>query len=230
MTIDTGQASAGAFATATSVTTVGINTTASGSSFLVFIIDDAATSRVPSDNKGNTANYLQVGTTLTNWLGFGINLSLWLCTNGTGGSGHTATATVSPSADVECFLVEVTGGATASLVDTLSVAFWNDDNTSPYTSNNLSTSNAIDLLIAFAGTDISTPETLTWGNSFTAVTADGSPAHFGSGIAKRLVTSTGTYNSSFTSSSAIQAATAVIALKDGAAVAVGQTLMGQACL
>lgn len=230
MTINVGQASAGAFATGTSVTTVGINTSASGSSFLIFIIDDAATSRVPSDNKGNTASYVQVGSTLTNWLGFGIQLSIWLCTNGTGGTGHTATATVSPSADVEAYLVEVTGGATASLVDALSSAFWNNDAATPFTSNNVVTSNATDLLLAFTATDISTPETLTWGNGFTQVVADGNPAHFGGGIAKQVVTSTGTYSSSFTSTSASNAATAVIAFKDGglAPAIVGQPWQQQA--
>lgn len=216
MTIDVGQASAGAFATATSVTTVGINTTASGSSFLIFAIDDGS-SRTVSDNKGNTSNYSQVGSTLTNWLGFGINLSIWLCTNGTGGAGHTATLTPGASADLEVYLVEVTGGATASLVDALSSAFWNDDNATPFTSNNVVTTNATDLLLAFTATDISLTETLTWGNSFTQVVADGNPGHFGSGIAKRLVTSTGTYASSFTSNNSSQSATAVIALKSAAA-------------
>lgn len=220
MAADVGQFSVGAFATGTSVATAGIVTAASGSSFLIFAIDDSS-SRSVSDNKGNT--YSLVGSTLTNWLGFGINLSIWLCTHGTGGSAHSATLTPGGSADLECYLIEITGGAAASLVDALSSAFWNDDAATPFTSNNVVTSNAADLLLAFTVTDISLTETLTWGNGFAAVTADGNPSHFGSGIAKQLVSSAGTYSSSFTSSNAVRAATAVIALKSappaGAALA-----------
>lgn len=213
--IDVGQFSAGAFGNGTTLSTTGINTTASGSSFVIFIMDDAATSRAASDNKGNT--YSQVGTTLTNFLGFGVQASEYLCTNCTGGTGHTATATLSNTANAEVYLIEITGGATSSLVDALSSGFWNDDSATPFTSNNVVTSNANDLLLAFTLTNGSSagPEVLTWGNSFTQVVSDGNTLHFTSGIAKRVVSSTGTYNSSYTSAGAgtTEAATAVISFK-----------------
>lgn len=217
MSIDVGQFATPVFFTAASGSTAGITTAASGSSFLVYVSTDLnATVSSIQDSKSNS--YSQVGTTLTNFLGFGVNACVYLCTNGTGGSGHTATANLSASADGEIYFVEILNGATASIVDALSSAFWNDDSATPFTSNNVVTANATDLLLAFTITGSSSgTETLTWGNSFTQVVADGSALRFTGGIAKRLVTSTGTYTSSFTAAGAgtTEAATAVIALKDG---------------
>lgn len=217
MTIAVGQFSAPSFGTAATNTTAGINTSASGSSFFIFIVY-IATSAAVGDNKSNT--YSQVGSTLLNFVGAGVNAAIFQVTNGTGGSGHTATVTLTAGAASEIYLLEVTGGATASLVDAISSAFWNDDASSPYTSNNVSTANAIDLLVAFTATATSAgTEVLTWGNSFTQVVSEANAANFTSAIAQNLVSSTGTYNSTFTATGAgtSEAATAVVALKNAAA-------------
>ncbi len=217
MTIDVGQASAPAFNNASPATTVGINTAATGSSFLIFVAYSATTMTV-SDNKGNTANYVQVGSSLINFLGLAVDAAIYLCTNGTGGSGHTASATMTGGASIaDIYLIEITGGALASLVDAISSAFWNDSTVSPYASNVAATAHAIDLLLGFTVTaSVSGTESITWLNSFTQVSADGNSAQFTGGIAKRVVSSTGNYSVSFTSSGAgtTEAATALIALKD----------------
>lgn len=211
--IDVGQASAGAFTGgATSVTTTGITTSASGSSFIIYVsyVSGFSVSSI-ADSKSNS--YTLVASALTGWLS-ATNSAIYLCTNCTGGSGHTATLNLSGSTQAEIYLVEVTGGATASLVDATPSTFWNDDTASPFTSNSLTSSNANDLLLAFTNTNGNTTDTFTWGNSFTQVTADGNPAHFTGGVAKRVVSSTGTYNSTFTSSGGTsEAASALISLK-----------------
>ncbi len=231
MTIDVGQFSTPVFFTGASGASNAISSAATGSSFLVFVSTDGTqTVTSVTDNKGNTP-YAIVGSTLSNFLGAGVSAVIYLFTNGVGGSGHTATANLTGSADAEVYLLEVVGGVTASLVDALSSAFWNDDSATPFTSNNVVTTNATDLLLAFTITgSTSGTETLTWSNSFSQVVADGNSAHFTTAIAKQIVSTTGTYNSSFTSSGAgtTECATAVIALK-GIALT-GQILMGSLCL
>lgn len=212
--IDVGQASAGAFGgVVTTITTTAITTSASGSSFFIAVADDQSSSRTVSDNKSNT--YTQVGPTLSNAFGFGVNASLYLCTSCTGGSGHTATVTFPTAADGEIYLIEIVGGASSSLVD-VAAASWSSDTSSPFTSNSITTTNAADLILAITVTITSGgTEILTWGNSFTQVSADGNTAHFTGGIAKLIVGSTGTYNSTFTSAGggATAAGSAVISFK-----------------
>lgn len=217
MTIAVGAFSAGAFSTTGTVTTAAITTAASGSSFVGFVADDGTTGNIPTDSKTNT--YTRIGTRFT-----GVaNLGVYLCTNGTGGAGHTLNATsTGGSTDLEAYLLEITGGALASLVDAFPGTQWNDDLASPFTSNAVTTTNAIDLILAFTATvTTSGTETLTWGNSFTQVVADGSSAHFSGGIAQLITGSTGTFNSTFTSAGGgtAEAISTVIAFKNASSTA-----------
>lgn len=230
MTIDVGVAPTPVFNNARVATTAGVTTQVSGSSFCLLIADDG-TSVVPSDNKGNTANYFAIGTRFT-----GVaNVSLWLCTNGAGGAGHTFTATSSGgSTDVQIYPVELTAGALASLVDVFPVTQWNDDVASPFTSNSATTTLANDLVLAFCITvTTSGTETLTFGNGYVQVVADGSSAHFSGGIAKLLLAVPGATNASFTSAGGgtSEAIVTIVAFKDAAPDAgASQILMGGMCL
>lgn len=72
----------------TSITTSSITTQASGSTFVVGIINDSVQVPTLTDNKGNT--WVQAKTATYN--GTGSHITLYTCINGTGGAGHTVTA------------------------------------------------------------------------------------------------------------------------------------------
>ena len=129
---------------ATSMTTPGVASSASGSTFVITVSDPNQSITV-GDNKGNT--YTQIGTTLT---AGSTKLSMWRCENGTGGSGHTATVTwTSGTSDGVITFAEITGAAAASF-DVTAQAF---DNTNPYTVTSPTLSQAAELAICFVGTD-----------------------------------------------------------------------------
>lgn len=76
----------------TSSTSAAGTTQAAGSTFVVFAFDSGGADDLPTgvtDNKGNTYHLAQ---TVTFAFGNG-SLACWYCINGSGGSGHTATAT-----------------------------------------------------------------------------------------------------------------------------------------
>lgn len=74
------------------VTTGSVNTNATGSSFAVYVIHKQNVQNrnlTITDSFGNT--YTQIGTTQND--GSAVTMVRYLCTNGTGGTGHTFTAT-----------------------------------------------------------------------------------------------------------------------------------------
>lgn len=92
----------------TTLTTPGVTTQASGSSFYITISDTTLTTSV-SDSKSNS--YTQVGSDQSNSTG----LRVFQCQNGTGGASHTATVNwTSGSGDPFVCFFEVTGAATSS--------------------------------------------------------------------------------------------------------------------
>lgn len=193
-----------------------ITTQASGSSFVgVQLSFGPDATSVFSDNKGNTFNL--IGTASTGLLG-GMYAAIYLCINGTGGTGHVGsinwTYTGGNSGFVMGALIEILGGATSGLLD--QIAAWFDDTSSPYISNSITTANANDLLIAVAATEVASgTEVLTWGNSFTALEAQGNAAGTTGGVATRLVSATGTYNSSVTSTLSTETVSIIFSLKAG---------------
>lgn len=105
-------------AVATSVltlTTAGINTSASGSAFEVVVVTNGAngaTAPTVTDNKGNT--YTAIGAVLNNTNT--ENVWRFYTANGTGGAGHTFTATFAGSlGTLEIMGFEMTGLATSPL-------------------------------------------------------------------------------------------------------------------
>lgn len=97
------------------VTTVSGTSTASGSTFLVFVAWDNGVniSSVPTDSKSNT--YVALGTEQLD--GVGGRCRVYRCINGTGGTSHTATASFSGTAFPTIHLIECTGVDTTSPID-----------------------------------------------------------------------------------------------------------------
>lgn len=196
------------------VTSVGVTTSATGSIFGAFVAE-LQTSVVVTDNKGN-GTYPIVG---VRTLGFS-NWSIYAIPNGAGGAGHTFTATtVGASPGVEIYPFEITGGVLVTPVDSISSPQWNStahSDATPFVSANIVTSNANCLLLAlFSSFTNSGTETLSWNNSFSPYSADGSSSDFSGGVGFRVVSAAGTYNGSVTSSGGgtNQGAMAVVAFK-----------------
>jgi hypothetical protein len=230
MAIAPGQSASAASTTATSITTAAVTTAATGSSFLIGASIIGVTPAV-SDSKSNT--YTLIGSTFSKG---GQVCGLYLCTNGAGGSGHTAIVSGGALYNAVFFL-EVTGGALASLVDQIPATQWNDDTSSPFTSNATSaTTQAAEMCVAFTLTVSSSgTETLNWSaNSYTQQTALGNANAITGGIATKVVSATGTQQTSFTSSGAgtteayvtlvtLEAAAASGAISGSTAITFGQS-------
>lgn len=97
-------------------TTSSVNTQASGSSFLIFILSNTNGPTV-SDSMGNS--YSTVDTAQGGNIGTFLYLCCYLCENGSGGTGHTFSSTNC----YNIFAIEIVGGVTTSLVDTNQKAY-----------------------------------------------------------------------------------------------------------
>lgn len=177
-------------ASATSCTTNTFNTT-SGSVLVVGGVSDwdkPITSF--TDNKGN-GNATLLATTLSH-NNASSRMGFWQ--NIIGGSGHTVTANVGSSSDLLVFAVEVTGAATSNADDGVTRQASNAD---PYTSGTIATTVANVILIGLIGTDEFSAVTFTANNSFTKILEELAGTNFTGCIAYRIVSATGSYESSF---------------------------------
>lgn len=128
------------------VTTTGINTQASGSSFIAFATYGAGNFTSIADNKGNTWTLIDTPPDV-----FGADRGRWyMALNGTGGSGHTLTINSSGSS-VVAGLLEITHPGTLSMFGSFAV----EDTSSPYTTSSISPGSVDTLLVtwfyAFSG-------------------------------------------------------------------------------
>lgn len=226
MTIAVNVASKGAATSAdnTSVVTTSVTTTGgSGSVFLAFVAfySSDGTNDLASFADSKTNSWVQVGSTSNGSSQFGL---VYKCEGGTGGSGHTCTATFNNNANViygGVAFVELTGCATSSAVDQPQQAA---DASSPFASGATSTTTqAIEMLVGFGGGDSgSTPTTH-------AVDSSSSPtsgwtiqtnAEATSGTiycfvtATQRVTSTGAYSFAFTQSGAAAGISHIVTVKE----------------
>lgn len=142
------------------LTTGAITSTASGSSFLIyFATTSSATISTVSDSKSNSYTS-QASIVETN---DGTKLWVYKTENGTGGSSHTATVDLSSGGILWVALVEVTGGATSSIIDVSATAYnFNDPHDCAVT-----TTVADTLLIAAVHTSQGVGGAYTAGGSFT---------------------------------------------------------------
>ena len=154
-----------------------------------------------ADNKGNTANYVRISTQIND--GNTQQIDRFVCTNGTGGAGHTATATVaSGTASWSVFLLEMTGAATSGLVDQSNkdTGYLNQ----PWSPGNITLSSvpaAGELMVVvvteeeYPGTIMSAADSFTIQEQYYNRNYGNPPCAM---FATRIVTSNGTYTTSVT--------------------------------
>lgn len=197
----------------TSIATLGVTTQVSGSTFLIGVVA-AGTSNITAVGDNKTNAYAQIGTQFNT--SFGSCIAWYRKENGVGGAGHTVNATLGTGNVATIYFVEITGAALSSVLDQ-SVAFVGDAS-SPFTTNTTgTTSQADEIAIALYATDTpSGTETITWGNGFAQIDADGNSAFVTGGIAFKVLSATGTVQGSITSSVATDTAGAVATFKAAA--------------
>lgn len=213
MTISVAQSGKKIENSSSTITTGNVTTAASGSGFFVFVCwYGSATFTSLADNKGNS--YAQIGSEIAMSGDSTFKGRLYYVQNGFGGSNHNWTATLSAGAITTLLWCEVTGGVTSGLVDQSPAGL--QDTSSPFVTNTTgTTSQASELLLAFFGTYSAGSETITWGNSFTQVVAEGNgAANCTAGVGQRLVSSTGIYTGSITSNQASETFGFILTLKD----------------
>jgi hypothetical protein len=195
----------------TSFTTGAVTTAVSGSTFVIGMLSGGSTNpATPTDSKGNT--YTQIRAT--------VNHTAWFyCENGIGGAGHTATGKQAASDSGTVYFVEITNGLTSGIKDQDVTGI--QDLATPFTTNTTGTTvqaNELALALYATGTPSGT-EVITWGNGFTQVDADGNSSFVTGGIAKKVLSATGTVQGSITSSVATDATGFVATFKEVAAAA-----------
>jgi len=101
-----------AFTTVTSITTPSKTTSASGSTFVLNIFSSTAIAG-STPVQDSFSNSYTLKETLTTQFG-SVIVYTYICDNGSGGAGHTATANLSSAAHCAIFFTEVTGAANPS--------------------------------------------------------------------------------------------------------------------
>lgn len=208
----------------TTLSTTGVTTQASGSTFLIGVVA-AGTSNIVAvvDSKLNL--YTQIQTQFNT--SFGSCMAWYRSENGVGGAGHTITSTLGTGQVQTIYFVEITGAALSGVLDQ-SVAFAADASSPFTTSTTGTTTQADEIAIALYATDTpSGTETITWGAGFTQIDADGNSSFVTGGIAFKVLVATGTVQASITSTVATDTAAAVATFR---ALLGTDTLMGQTCL
>ena len=218
-----GATSKGRTSSATSVATTGVTTT-TGSAFLAIVgmggtqTFSSISDTINGSASGNT--WTQIGSEVT----FPTDrCRAYYVQNGNGGANHVVTVTVSGAVAITVLLVELTGVLTASVLDGSSLVA---DAASPFTSGNVATTQADEILVAgIIGASGSNPATHAissaspasgWTIQTSAEETNGA-SFFTGAIATQTVSATGTYNGGFTESGASNAAVLLAAFKLAAA-------------
>ena len=182
------------------ITTAAVNTSASGSDFIVLVWVSNTTNApgVPTDTFSNT--YVQIGTGVNDAGGGNDILYRYRCYGGTGGSSHTVTiASISGAHGIAATLIELTGCNTTAAYD--------NGNTSTGTSDPFLTANVamsptttgevlVSGLIYSSG---STDPTITENNGFTVAYNFGDHVKTGmhGAMAYKVVTTSANYQASY---------------------------------
>lgn len=174
-------------------------TTTSGSTLFAFVWWSSAPFTSITDSKSNT--WTQIGAEQT---GSAHKSRLYYAKNITGGAGHTVTLNLGSADGCSIIMIEITVADTVSPIDQ---SDQRDDTTSPFTlAAGLTTTQASEVLLSFlAGTSSSNPATHAESGLGSSTIQDevlnGSTFWTGA-VATKEVTSTGTFNPSWTESGA----------------------------
>lgn len=194
----------------TTLVTPAVTTQAANSTFVIAPIA-AGTSNITAvaDSKSNAYSQIQPQFNTS----FGSCIQWFRKENGTGGASHTSTTTLGTGQVATAYFVELLGTASSGVLDQ-SVAFAADAS-SPFTTSTTGTTTQVDsIALAFYATDTpSGTETITWGNGFAQIDADGNSAFVTGGIAFLVLSALQTVTGSITSSVATDTAGAVATFK-----------------
>lgn len=199
----------------TTVTTASTTTSATGSTFLCFIgAYNGPTFSSLVDSKSNTYTLV----TSNNTAGFGgITVWCYSCVNGTGGSGHTATVTMTADVNILLFFVEITGAQTTSPIDQYNSNGSNSTVTTAVCAT-VTTTNAHEMVLSYyyGGNAGNPAQTITdSGSGFSIVDSEQATGPYGA-YSKNIVSTTGTYGDTFTQTSTDYFGTISVSLIQGA--------------
>ena len=181
---------------APTVTTAGVTTATSGSTFYVSVIVYGSTTISMSDDKSNNWTGAQIGTTIFD----SSSRHLWrfACVACAGGAGYTVTATLSSgSHTMSLFMVEILNSAGIDQSNINAAGFVSP----PVSSGSITISPPAsgELMISSFSSDISTAPTITEANGFTInrQVTDGPDGYNVGAIGTLIKTAAGAYNASW---------------------------------
>ena len=177
----------------TTLITAGVTTQVSGSAGVLGVIGDTGFFTSVQDSNSNT--WTQIQSELADATA-GNASRMYYAQNMTGGASHTFTLNKSSGSFAAIFFLELTTMLTSGVLDQSNRVL---DTASPFDSPSVTTLSANEVLVALAFADDGGANSYVAGNSFTIQQqrADGSISWTGA-IASRIVTATGSYNSTFT--------------------------------
>lgn len=191
MALGVGVSVSSGYSSANSTTTGSVTTQATGSILIIAVVwEPNSTPPTISDSKGNSYSLIgsvRQASAYPSYIGF------WRCENATGGASHTFTGAKS-NGYCSIFAMEITGGATSSALDQNTGAA--SDTATPVTSGSITTTTADQILIGFVGGLCSANTAYTANNSFTKIQELTSVAEWQGCLSYRIVTGTGTYETS----------------------------------
>jgi hypothetical protein len=222
-----GATSKGRSASSSSQGTLGVSTSASGSTFVVAAIWDTGTFSSITDSKSNV--YTQIGTEVT-FGSFPTRARVYYKENGVGGASHIATFNTSSASAITVLFLEITGALTSGSLDQSGGV---NDASSPFTlTAGLTTAQAAEALVTFLGCNSgSNPATHaeTGLGSSTIQTAaeetDGT-SFYTAALATAIKAATAAFNPSWTESGGTNSAVFLATFKEAAT----DILMGQVIL
>lgn len=211
MTISIGVGSKGVGSGVSSQVTTGV-TTNNGSLFAVgFVTDAGLTVTSVVDSKSNSYSLIKGSVSLGSATGQAF---LYRSTGTAGGASHTATVTMSGAGRMTVFFGEIIGASGFDLGDGV------EDAASPFASPGILTTQARELLLGMIGGDsAANPATNaeSTGMSILSAAEELNGVNWVGCFASRVVSVTGTYNSSFTENGSVDCAVFIAGWKEAAA-------------
>jgi hypothetical protein len=152
---------------------------------------------------------------------------VYICANGTGGSGHTWTTTYSTSSNRSISAFEIKSVGAFDTPSKTTVV----DSTTPYsiTSNTLSNNSSIVFVTQVGDTAVGTHQFTLPTGWVTLIRDNGTPTMMGIIVGTKLVTSTAAVSINITGTSSLETALAIFAFNNPI-TSTSFILMGQACL
>jgi len=181
--------SSGGFTQVTTLTTSAIATSATGSKFIISVVNNSGTIGTVTDSFSNTYTLKETASQ------FSLGTSIYICDTGcTGGSGHTATVT-STLANYSVALTEVTGAASTGFDVGASGSNFSAGSTQAGAA--VTTTNANDLVFSVIGFPGSGNAVTDSGTGFSILDSTFATSDNGQTTSSAVFSSTGTYQDTY---------------------------------